>query len=74
MIRVGTCNFTTLAMAEKYYACYGLTKADVGMKLAANEIKIGRPEITPAFQSLSVDMDGRYHITEKEEPGRLDEK
>ena len=41
--RIGTAHFTSLLAAQRYYAGYGYSAADVGCKLEMQEIFIGRP-------------------------------
>lgn len=63
-MRYGTSHFQTRAAANRFYKAYGETPADVGRKLDAGEIHIGRPE-RKAGQSIGVDADGRYWIVEE---------
>jgi hypothetical protein len=63
--RWGTSHFESLAAAEKYYRCYGVTKDNVGRKIAEGEIHIGKPELKSG-QTLRLDEDRRYWIEEPE--------
>ena len=63
MTRWGTSHFESIAAAEKYYRCYGVTKDNVGRKIAEGEIHIGKPE-TKDGQHLGLDEDRRYWIEE----------
>lgn len=66
MIRVGTSHFISRAAANHYYAAYGETAADVGRKLAASEIHLGRPE-RKAGQSVGViPGKGRWYLIEED--------
>jgi hypothetical protein len=63
--RWGTSHFESLAAAEKYYRCYGVTKDNVGRKITEGEIHIGKPELKSG-QTLRLDEDRRYWIEEPE--------
>lgn len=62
----GTCHFASLTDATVYYRPYGYDRAAVVNKLNAGEIHIGRPSVAEN-QIISIDSDGRYHITTYQE-------
>ena len=66
MTRTGTCNFVSLAAAERYYASYygAGTSAAVYVKLKEKTIEIGPPKVKPS-QKLEVNDEGRYVIVDK---------
>ena len=62
MTIVGTCHFVSRNAAYKYYAGYGLTAADVALKIAAREIAIGPPKVKGGEAVILVDGDTRYAV------------
>ena len=66
MTRWGTSHFESLAAAESYYRCYGITKDNVGLKITDGEIHVGKPEVKEG-QRLGLDEDRRYWIEESEQ-------
>lgn len=65
--RYGTAHFRSLDEALRYYAAYDFTRDDVTEKIRVGEISIGAPLARPG-QTLSTDSDGRYWITEEDQP------
>lgn len=60
--RIGTAHFTSLLAAQRYYAGYGYSAADVGCKLEMQEIFIGRPNLLPGDKLGYTDNGLRYEI------------
>ena len=63
----GTSHFVSVDRAMRYYNTYspGFGQYSVNRKLAEGEIHIGPPEVKEG-QSLSINAEGRYVITEHE--------
>lgn len=66
MTRIGTNCFISINAANRYYAEYGLTPADVREKLRTKEIRIGRPKVANGEQ-VDVNAEGRFVVTQGEE-------
>jgi hypothetical protein len=62
-MRWGTSHFVSLDAAERYYRNYGETAADVGAKIEAREIHIGKPMNCEPDEVVTLDRsEGRYFI------------
>ena len=61
-MRIGTSYFVSRAAANRYYKPYGESAADVGRKLAAGEIHIGRPPRAAGESVGVIAGEGRYYL------------
>lgn len=64
---IGTSHFDSRFSANDYYAQYGYSAHDVGLKISSGEITIGRPKLSSGEPDYSAwtDSDGRYFIKTK---------
>lgn len=62
MVIHGTAHFVSIRTANRYYADYGYSEADVLRKITDGEIHIGKPHLQPGQQLSVIDEGCRYAI------------